>query len=380
MTATADAAKRVDLGPGEAPSAVVDAAGTAHVVWRPAGGGAPTTEYCRLPRGASACDVRLAIHTVTADLTQEGHPRIVRRATDGALLIVDGRVQYAESDPVTNLVASGDGGATWSPPRLVGRGMPQPTGATLTPDGQAIDLQRDASGSFSLQRLPLSGGVETRLIELSSRFYQGGSLMYLPDGRPLAVLHSCCGSAIRTFTGGDLYAQAAWSPAVPAPLPGKGTAVAGGGPAGLFVLSAEERFGAALRLRRLSSRTLRPGAPVTLRRFTNVPEKPAFAQDARGRLHLAWREIGTDVRRRCRPTGHCLAYRTGRYVTRRVGRKRRKVRVLVFSRTRTLEKRPYQNADVADLELAVGPTGRGVVTYLDRRRDDHVVVRALPRP
>lgn len=258
--------------------------------------------------------------------------------------------------------------------------MPQPTGASLAPDGQAIDLLRDASGSFSLQRLPLSGGVETRLIELSSRFYQGGSLMYLPDGRPLAVLQSCCGSAVRTFTGGDLYAQAAWSPAVPAPLPGKGTAVAAGGPAGLFVLTADERFRVALRLRRLSPRTRRPGAPVTLRRFTSVDGKPGFAQDARGRLHLAWEEIGTDARRNCRPTGHCLAYRTGRYVTRRVGRKRRKVRVLVFSRTRTLEKRPYQNAGVADLELAVGPTGRGVVTYRDERRDGNVMVRALPRP
>jgi hypothetical protein len=43
----------VDLGVGSDPSAAIDPAGTAHIVYDASGG----ETYCRLPRNAKACDV-----------------------------------------------------------------------------------------------------------------------------------------------------------------------------------------------------------------------------------------------------------------------------------------------------------------------------------
>jgi hypothetical protein len=42
---------------GRNPQALVDAAGTAHIVWtEDGGGGADVTRYCRLRRGSRACE------------------------------------------------------------------------------------------------------------------------------------------------------------------------------------------------------------------------------------------------------------------------------------------------------------------------------------
>ena len=57
IAAPAAAQAPIDLGPGQSPTVVVDAGGTAHIVF-------DTTEgdvYCRLPRGAAACDVRTVL-------------------------------------------------------------------------------------------------------------------------------------------------------------------------------------------------------------------------------------------------------------------------------------------------------------------------------
>ena len=50
----------VTLGPGAMPGLAVDAAGTAYIAW--SGPGSPASlQFCRLPRGATACDIRHAI-------------------------------------------------------------------------------------------------------------------------------------------------------------------------------------------------------------------------------------------------------------------------------------------------------------------------------
>src|SRR3954452_16315667 len=49
----------INVGTGEKPSVLVDAAGTAHIVWNePRGDDADAVGYCRLKRGASVCEVR----------------------------------------------------------------------------------------------------------------------------------------------------------------------------------------------------------------------------------------------------------------------------------------------------------------------------------
>ena len=70
----------VDLGVGSDPSAVIDPAGTAHIVYDSAGG----QTYCRLPRNAKACDILTPLPVEF----HAGRVKIFRRAADGALLIV----------------------------------------------------------------------------------------------------------------------------------------------------------------------------------------------------------------------------------------------------------------------------------------------------
>ena len=69
----------IDLGPGEDPTIVVDAGGTAHVAFHEPGGDV----YCRIPRGAAACDVRTQLPLAGGD----GRPWIIDRP-DGTLVIV----------------------------------------------------------------------------------------------------------------------------------------------------------------------------------------------------------------------------------------------------------------------------------------------------
>ena len=58
------AAGAVTIGPANvfgAPGVAVDAAGTAYIAWRGPEAGLGSLQFCRLPRGAAACDVRSAI-------------------------------------------------------------------------------------------------------------------------------------------------------------------------------------------------------------------------------------------------------------------------------------------------------------------------------
>src|SRR5436190_21350899 len=48
----------IQLGVGEKPQVLVDAAGTAHIIWNEGrGNDADAIHYCRLKRGATQCDV-----------------------------------------------------------------------------------------------------------------------------------------------------------------------------------------------------------------------------------------------------------------------------------------------------------------------------------
>src|SRR5215208_6686126 len=76
----------IELGAGDggSPSAVVDPAGTAHVVW---GIAEELIGYCALPRGARTCaaSARLALDA------RAGRPEILRRPQDGMLVVLAGR-------------------------------------------------------------------------------------------------------------------------------------------------------------------------------------------------------------------------------------------------------------------------------------------------
>src|SRR3954449_13473463 len=107
----------VDLGGGSEPSAVIDSAGTAHIVYDSSGG----QTYCRLPRNATACDVLTALPLDQHD----GRVKIFRRAADGFLVIAQASTAENPAGGYggTWVRVSTDNGATWLAPGLIGIGL-----------------------------------------------------------------------------------------------------------------------------------------------------------------------------------------------------------------------------------------------------------------
>ncbi len=108
------AARPVLLGTGGVPSVVLDAGGTAHVVYNQAftsAAGQPLM-YCAWPRAARTCTPRAIVSDGASPAAQ---PPLIQ-AGPGALTIVSAREQQIVR------VDSGDGGASFTAPAAFGRG------------------------------------------------------------------------------------------------------------------------------------------------------------------------------------------------------------------------------------------------------------------
>jgi hypothetical protein len=137
----------------EQPDIAVDDAGVAHVVWnvQVIGGDDPLV-YCRVPRGARACDV-----TQVLALPKEGHPPQVVLTRSGEVALVSPRLAF----PSTRVYAavSADGGSTFAAPAVIAERF---YGA-----GQEIEF---GPGDFSLSLVGGFGGGNEGVI------YQAASL------------------------------------------------------------------------------------------------------------------------------------------------------------------------------------------------------------
>jgi hypothetical protein len=197
----------LDLGQGEQPSAVTDAAGTLHVVWRdPATANVPLM-YCRVPAGGTGCA------PIPLVLGAQWAPRLLLRPQDGALVVVYPGLDDG-SALRTMMTASLDGGATWSPRRPVGTGLSVLDGAALTPDGAFVDtVGATPTGDVLFQRVSLAGGTEARVVVLASR--QGlarSRVTHLGDGSVVVTAHDGAGRLVTRVAaaGADPDDPAAW--------------------------------------------------------------------------------------------------------------------------------------------------------------------------
>jgi hypothetical protein len=96
----------------EMPDIAVDDSGTAHVAWN-VSAGIPADDllvYCRVPRGAKACDVS---HTISLPGTDFDGPQVVLTRS-GAVVLTSGRCCFPAA-PVF-AVTSGDDGQSFGPP------------------------------------------------------------------------------------------------------------------------------------------------------------------------------------------------------------------------------------------------------------------------
>ena len=201
----------LELGKGRESSAVTDAAGTLHAVWRD-----PTSTpvslpmyYCRVAAGGTGC--------VPSQLTTDVRdaPRIFVRAQDGFLIVVFSGVD-GTLGATTKMMASGDGGTSWTPPVNVGAGLGEIDDAALSPDGAFIDaVSSVVTGEVLFQRVPLGGGTESRVVSLGiKKDVRPPRVTYVPDGRPVVVAHYATDrlGARVPAVGSDPDLQASWGP------------------------------------------------------------------------------------------------------------------------------------------------------------------------
>jgi hypothetical protein len=355
--ATAAAQSPLDLGAGENASVVVDAAGTAHIVFNATAGG---EGYCRLPRKATACDVRTAL-----PLDERlGRPAILQRA-DGVLLIVATTNESIDGTDLTGRTyvwTSGDRGATWSEPVPSAAGSDDLSRALLAPDGQAVLTLADSAGFAGFQRAPLSGS-ETRTLDLSisedSPAYV--DLATVSGGRMLAIIGSGKAVSWRFFGGGDPYDLRGW--------PTRGTlrnvaeAEVLSGPRGTFLFEhrslAAQRTGSfapPFAFRAFDAAKARFGAARTAAADRSIFGSSTAVQDASGRLHVIADTSGAG-----RTT--CVLYaRTGRRSSQ------------WFGRTTVLFKTTLDARKPTRVGVGAAPDGQGVAVWQDSR---HVWVTAL---
>ena len=342
----------VDLGVGSDPSAVIDPAGTAHIVYDAAGG----QTYCRLPRNATACDILTPLPVEFHD----GRVKIFRRAADGALLIAQAAGADIEgaAHGVTWLRTSIDGGATWQGPAPIGTGLSRLDDLALSNDGASVFTVSEDTDSLLFQADPLTGS-EARLLDLNAKpdgSHAGSAyraeIVQTPQGTLVAAIDTITDTLWRIFGGGDLYNQAAWQPFPARKIRGEGDPDLATGPRGTYLMNSRSiafqrrDLSAPFVIRSLDSKHARWRAPKRLAEDRAVTGSGDLAQDAKGRLHVAWAdsEEGTS----------CVVYaRTGTRSSSWFGRS------TTLFKTRSGERAPR------NVTLAAGADGRGVAVWED---------------
>ncbi|MDX8150653.1 sialidase family protein [Patulibacter brassicae] len=281
---------------GWKPDVLVDAAGTSHVVWVEkvdAQGAAVADDivhYCRLPRGAKACDNPNQTPLPPAATPSEDYagPRILQIG-DGLVLLTaryPAVVQHPDgqtSDRTLYASTSTDGGTTWSPPRIVGTQGPQ--GGAIVWGGAAsrISVISDTqTGGTVVQTV--SPGNYTRasaLVGPGDEAYSGR--LALDGEQPVAAFSGLDGNAVlrRLPAGADPADPAAWTRQV---VPGLSAVDLASGPRGVFL------FGQPLGGGDWSVRPVTNGAAGAPE--APIPSPPGgtgrlgdFVQDGSGALH-----------------------------------------------------------------------------------------------
>ena len=286
VSAPSSAGAAVVVGPGALPGLAVDAAGTAYVAWSGPGNPQPLS-FCRLPRGASACDPAAASTIATPGAT-------IRRpfiAVSGDRVVVV-QSRYGGDIPGFRAVlafTSTDRGATFGPAKVVGDVVMNE--AVIGPGDTLSGVTNAESGGTQFQNVPIDGSAPTDAggasmtgeAVLSTDHPYNASVGFIDASTPLAVFTDGSDRAqFRRYTGsGGLNDVANWTGAVDI-----GTVrhpKLAGGPAGLFMLGTTDVND--VFVRRWDGTTFAP--PVSLGTKDEPPGQHLF-QDAAGRLHAVF--------------------------------------------------------------------------------------------
>ena len=269
LPATASAKLTRLPGTGETPTVEVDAAGTALVAWylrQPSG---EAIALCRIPRGTRACPAP-QILDATQGATSGVQPPVIR--IDGPNVSLVAARQYVVS------MQSADGGATFGPMVPISDGT-YFTGAIAADGAVALGF----GPRFTVSRI--GGVLETRTVDLNPGYgsfesvgFAGRRPVYVSGGRAPTT-------AVSHWTGsGDIFDRSTWKQR-------RGPAMVyydlDDGPRGLWLVHERRRgLDDHVVVRRWRRGRFGPAREVPGSAGNVIGT--AIAQDAKGRLAVAW--------------------------------------------------------------------------------------------
>jgi hypothetical protein len=276
--AGAGAATPLTIGTGHKPGVAIDNAGTAYIAWYGPESTTTSLNFCRLPRGAGACDVSSRI---AAPGTTLSRPYVT---VDGATVRV---ISYrygltgGRFDEIWQFT-SGDGGASFDAGHAIGV---VPFDEAVRGPGATLSVATSAFfEGLVFQNVPLDGSTagESRAV-LSSDHPYNGTVGLIDANTPLTVFADGSSNAqFRRYSGaGSLNDPAAWTPA--ADIGYADYPRLAGGPSGLFLLSGTPQN--ALTVRKYNGSTF-----ATATKIVDVADdaQAHLTEDPGGRLHAVY--------------------------------------------------------------------------------------------
>jgi hypothetical protein len=263
------------IGSGNTPGVAVDGAGTAYIAYNGVETGSPP-HFCRLPRGATACDVALTLPIgPNSDTLSRPYVRVAGTRVDVV-------VHRNGPNSITQYTSS-DGGVTFPTSRVAGTHVPFVEMASGPGDTLSVVTNADGRGGL-FHNLALSGTQSTTFATLFGGTHPYNGTVGLIDATtPLAIFATGSSlGAFRRYSGaGDLNNDANWT--APVDIGFVDYPRLASGPSGLFLLAGDENFG--LFVRRWDGGTFGPRVPVTA---SGDHSETHLYQDAAGRLHAVY--------------------------------------------------------------------------------------------
>ena len=276
LVAPAGAVTPLTIGTGHKPAVAVDPAGTAYIAWFGPESNTTSLHFCRLPRGAGACDVAT---TIAAPGTTLSRPFVT---VDGATVRV---VSYrygltgARFDEIWEFT-SVDGGATFDAGHPVGIA---PFDEAVRGPGDSLTVATSAeSTGLAVQNVPLDGSTAgTSQAILSADHPYNGTVGPAAPATMVAVFADASSNAQVRTTTGVLNDAATWT--APVDLGYADYPRLAGGPSGLYLLSGT--VANALTVRKFDGTTFDAGVKIA---DLADDAQAHLTQDPAGRLHAVF--------------------------------------------------------------------------------------------
>lgn len=280
--ASADVGQPLDIGAGQNPNVTLEADGTADIAYTGQGANSTELNFCKLPRGATACSVKSIVPAPGDSLTI---PFAI--ASGNTVNLISYR--YGLSAPYTQfaqvlLFQSADGGVTWGAGTPIGT-VP-PYDIAFGPGSLISAVTNAVTGELQYQAWSLTGNATTHAI-LDGDPYEYLGTVAMFNGNPLVVYASRSGDGrFRRFTGvGDVNDQASWTPAADIGTIDYPHLVSG--PSGVFVIGQNQLSGPNMEARRFDGTTF--GARTQI---TTGNRADHAVEDGDGRLHVIGSRYG----------------------------------------------------------------------------------------